>query len=137
MSEDPFNVPLVFHREILANNATEGGLLVMARGLGLDSIIKTFIHLYADPRVLVFVLSTDSEDAGLGILDDFVDDNLILETASHIHTIKTETGAKERSLIYDRGGVIILSPRVFLMDLLLNRVPIPVVTGVLVPNAHR
>ncbi len=137
MADDPFHVPLDFHRSIIFENASEGGLLVMARGLGLEKIVKTFIHLYADPRVLVFVMSSDLEEAGRGIFDELENDQLTLETAAHIHTIKSDTGAKERSLIYDKGGVVILSPRVFLMDLLHNRVPVPLITGVLVPKAHR
>jgi DNA excision repair protein ERCC-4 len=137
MSEDPFNVPLAFHRSVIAGNACEGGLLVMARGLGIDKILRTFIHLYADPRVLVFVMSADSEDTAMDFLEDFSHGEMILETSSHIHAVKSETSAKDRSLIYDKGGVVILSPRVFLMDLLHNRVPVPLVTGVLVPYAHR
>lgn len=136
MSDEPFHVPLEFHRTIIENNATGGGLFVLARGLGLEKILKTFIHLCADPRVLVYVLSADSEDVGMDFLDTSAQE-FIHETAPHIHIIDPETSPKERSLTYDKGGVIILSPRVFLMDLLHNRVPTPLVTGVLVPHAHR
>lgn len=138
MSDDPFYVPLEFHRHIIQKNATEGGLIVVARGLGLNRIIRSFIHLYADSRVLVYVLNSEQDDSMLGFSDGSEQgQGMVFETAARIHVIKTETSAKERSLIYDKGGVVILSPRVFLMDLLHGRVPVPLVTGVMVPNAHR
>ena len=81
--KDYFHVPVDFHRNIINEIATESGLLVLARGLGLDSILKSLVHLYAG------------------------------------------------------GGLIILSARVLLMDLLHSRIPIPLITGIMIQNAHK
>lgn len=138
MPLDPFYVPLQFHREIIKDFALESGLLVLARGLGIDSLLKTLIHIYADPKVLVFVLYKETDDYSLlSGLDEEKNQVAAVETAEFISRIKTETSVKERCKIYGKGGVIMLSVRVFLMDLLHSRIPIPLITGVLLPDAHR
>lgn len=131
---DPFHVPFAFHRDILREFAVESGLLVMGRGLGIDAVLRTLVHLYADPRVLVLVLSAEGDEL-LGDVGD--EDGGVLETSLHIGQIKADTGIKERGRMYERGGVVVLSTRVLLMDLLHARIPVPLITGVLVTNAHR
>lgn len=133
---DPFNVTLQFHQEIIHEVATASGLIVIARGLGLNIIIRSLVHLYADPKVLVFLIARESDDSFFE-LDDEKYNDLALETSSYINRIKPEHSIKQRSRIYSKGGVIILSARVFLTDLLHSRLPIPLITGVLIPDAHK
>lgn len=133
---DPFHVPIEFLRNIIKEIATESGLLVLARGLGLNSIIKSLAHLYADPKLLVFLVTNESDDP-LMDLDEEKNSDLAIETAAYINRIRTDHSIKERSRIYGSGGLIILSARVFLMDLLHSRIPIPLVTGVLIQDAHK
>lgn len=133
---DYFHVPLGFHRDIIKEIATESGLLVLARGLGLNSIIKSLVHLYADPKLLVFLIISESDDPLLD-LDEEKNVEFAIETAAHINRIKPDHSIKERSRFYGKGGVIILSARVFLMDLLHSRIPIPLVTGVMIQDAQK
>ena len=49
---------LDFHRHIFLEFVEKSGLLVLARGLGLQELIlRGFIELYADPKLLVLVLN--------------------------------------------------------------------------------
>lgn len=134
--QDPFHVSIEFHQNIIKDIATKSGLLVLARGLGLNSILKSLVHLYADPKVLVFLIASETDDP-LIELDEEKQAELAIETAAHIKRIKPDHSIKERSRIYGRGGVVILSARVFLMDLLHSRIPIPLITGVMIQNAHK
>ena len=133
---DPFHVPIGFHKDIINEIATENGLLVLARGLGLNVLMKSLVHLYADPKLLVFLIVAESDDP-LMDLDEEKNSELAIETAAHINRIKPDHSIKDRSKIYGRGGVIILSARVFLMDLLHSRIPIPLITGVMIQDAHK
>ena len=133
---DPFHVPIEFHQNIIKEIATESGLLVLARGLGLNSIIKSLAHLYADPKLLVFLIASESDDP-LMELDEEKNSELAIETAAFINRIKSDHSIRERSKIYGKGGLIILSARVFLMDLLHSRIPVPLVTGVMIQDAHK
>lgn len=133
---DPFFVPIEFHRDILSSKATESCLLVLARGLGIDSLIRSFIYLYADPRMLVFLLTSETEDDP-ALTEGDSTSLFEIEISAYISRIRPDTSIKERTKFYAKGGVIILSPRVFLMDLLHGRIPIPLVTGVMFNEAHR
>ena len=134
--QDYFHVPVGFHRDIIKEMATESGLLVLARGLGLNTLIKSFVHLYADPKLFVFLISSENDDP-LMELDEEKNADLAIETATFINRIKTDHSIKDRCKIYGKGGLIILSARVFLMDLLHARIPIPLITGVMVQDAHK
>lgn len=134
--QDPFHVSIDFHKNIIKDIATKSGLLVLARGLGLNSIIKSLTHLYADPKVLVFLIASENDDPLID-LDEEKNSELAIETSAHINRIKPDHSIKERRKIYGRGGVIILSTRVFLMDLLHARIPIPLITGVMVQDAQK
>ena len=133
---DPFHVPIGFHKDIIHEIATESGLLVLARGLGMNVVIKSLVHLYADPKLLVFLIAGESDDPFME-LDDEKNSDFAIESAAHINRVKPDHSIKDRSRIYGKGGVIILSARVFLMDLLHARIPIPLITGVMVQDAHR
>ena len=143
--DNPFFVPLRYQKTLIEDFAAKSGLLVMARGLGMDSVIQSLLHLYACPQVLVFVLNVAWEDEEVVIEEEEINvknqatnqQRSEWETYSHIHQVKTETSIKERQRIYCQGGVIFVSPRVFLMDLLKGRIPIPLITGVLVNNVDR
>lgn len=133
---DPFHVPVGFHMDIIKEIATESGLLVLARGLGLNGILKSLAHLYADPKLLVFLIAGESDDP-LMELDEDKNSDFAIETASLINRIRPDHSIKDRSKIYGKGGVILLSARVFLMDLLHSRIPIPLITGVMIKDAHK
>lgn len=133
---DHFHVPIKFHRSIINEIATQSGLLVLARGLGLESITKSLVHLYADPKLLVFFVLNDFDDA-VNDLEEEKNHEFALETAAYIKRIKPEHSIRNRMILYSTGGVIMLSARVFLMDLLHNRIPIPLITGVMLQDAHR
>ena len=137
MDSGPFHVPIAFHRDILHEFATESGLLVLARGLGLETVINSFCHLYADKRLLVFLLSAVSVDAAEDDAEANVAGAETWESSQHIQTIRPEMSIKERQRRYSHGGVVILSARVFLMDMLMSRIPAALVSGVMIKHAHR
>ena len=130
-ADSPFYVPLKFRRDVLAEFGPTSGLLVMARGLGIDSVISSLLHVFADPRLLVFVFNVENE------AEEGASPFGTLETGKYIQNVGTDVSAKERLKMYGRGGVILVSPRVLLMDLLKERIPIALITGVLVNNAHQ
>lgn len=134
--DDPFYVPIDFHKTIIKEFAPSSGLLVLARGLGLNTVIKSLVHLFADPKLLVFLIASEADDPILE-LDDDKNNEFAIETAAYIKRIKPDQTIKDRCRIYGKGGVIILSARVLLMDLLHSRIPVPLITGIMIQDAHK
>jgi len=44
----------------------------------------------------------------------------------------SDVGAQERKLLYSKGGVFFASSRILLMDFLVDRVPVHLVSGIIV-----
>lgn len=53
---------LEYERQIFLDCFHEDGLLVMAKGMGLERIFSNFLKIYCDPGQLVLVLNTNSEE---------------------------------------------------------------------------
>ncbi|KAI9208291.1 uncharacterized protein BJ171DRAFT_438598 [Polychytrium aggregatum] len=109
------------------------GLMIAAKGLGIRSVILTFLKIYASPSNLVLLINTPLREAE-SYLDDLALDDP--HTKAHINVINQATSA-ERSLIYLGGGVVSVSSRVLVVDLLNKVVPVEKITGIIVNHAHR
>ncbi|RKP00956.1 hypothetical protein CXG81DRAFT_12593 [Caulochytrium protostelioides] len=118
---------------MLAADAGDG-LLITAQGLGLRaSVIPTLIALYADPRHLVLVLGLSAREY----------ESLQRTVAAIAHStpwfrlMTADTPASERHAMYREGGVIAVTSRILVVDLLNAVVPTAAITGMMVLNAHR
>ncbi|KAI8925204.1 hypothetical protein BC831DRAFT_462186 [Entophlyctis helioformis] len=148
---------LDFHRQMISDlHATPGipnpdlstgdGLLVTARGLGLQRILSTLIQIHTDPHTLVLLINTpvhealrlwrDVRAAGerLGVLDGTSGDRVRPEL---FRIVNNETPARTRADMYLAGGVLSISSQILVLDMLNKVVPVHLVTGILVNHAHR
>jgi DNA excision repair protein ERCC-4 len=127
---------LGYQRDIYIEFVNDSGLLVLGEGLGSWELFKSFIECYADPKVLVFVLGLEPEEedeltvqftAGFGELVGQVP----------FSVIKNDTLGSERVRIYSNGGVISVTSRIMLTDILTGRLPVFLTTGICVYRAER
>lgn len=127
---------LGFHKQIFADLLEEDGLLAMGKGLGLERIVASFVRLYCDPKRLVFVLNVrPGSDDHLHLMEDL---RLLDPSMQHPpHTVAAEESAEQRGVLYLRGGVLFMSSRTLVVDLLTKRVPTHLISGLLVCQAHR
>ncbi|GJJ69930.1 DNA excision repair protein ERCC-4 [Entomortierella parvispora] len=56
---------------------------------------------------------------------------------AYFRSITSEQSVAERSELYRYGGVMAITSRILVMDLLTSRIPSQLITGILVANAHR
>lgn len=127
---------LRYQRDIYVEFVAESGLLVLGEGLGSWELLKSFIQCYADPKVLVFVLGLEPEE----------EDELIVhftaglaELVGHVpfNIVKNDTLGPERTKIYSNGGVISITSRIMLTDILTGRLPAFLATGICLYRAER
>ena len=107
---------LNFQRDIFAQVVSDNCLLVMAKGLGMDIMLNEFITLYNEETNLVFLLN-------------------------HVHPeipfLDSSVSPEDRQAIYSRGGVIAITNRILVIDMLTERVPKYLITGILVCAAEK
>ncbi|KAJ1853156.1 DNA repair protein RAD16 [Coemansia sp. RSA 1822] len=129
---------LAFQRQVLDGLLDEDALCVVARGLGLNRILAELARVCATPRALVFLLNASDQDE-----DDLqhyfmqMRSGETTDEASTVHIIKNETNATLRAQVYRQGGLISVTSRILIVDLLNNVVPSELITGVIVHNASR
>ena len=110
----------------------EDGLLVLAKGLGLDRILLKVMQSFSKQENLVFVLNTFPEEqfhymSELGALG--------LKCLPKVVT--TDISTEERKKMYLQGGIFFITSKILVMDMLTKRVPMEYVTGILVTHAHK
>ncbi|XP_037794294.1 LOW QUALITY PROTEIN: DNA repair endonuclease XPF-like [Penaeus monodon] len=123
---------LEYENQMLLDLLHEDGLLVAAKGLGLERILTSLIITYNDPGNLVLVIGTTSRE------EEYVLSQLEGQGVTPIpRCVTAECPVNERSQIYANGGVLFVTSRILVMDILMERVPVDLVTGVIVWKAHK
>ncbi|KYN39320.1 DNA repair endonuclease XPF, partial [Trachymyrmex septentrionalis] len=122
---------LEYENQIFLDIVQEDGLVITAKGLGIETVFANVIKAYLDPGNLVIVLGTTDYDERY-----FIDLLKSYGTSRLPFVVNAECSSNEREIMYLEGGVLFISGRILVVDLLKNRVPLHLVTGILVYRAH-
>jgi DNA excision repair protein ERCC-4 len=106
------------------------GLVVAAKGLGLDHVFYSLLRVYSDPGNLVLVMGTTEAE------EEHFTQRLIEDGRHGPKKITAEFSSAERQKLYLNGGVLFVTTRILCVDMLTDRLPIHLVTGILVYKAH-
>ncbi|CAI5792204.1 DNA repair endonuclease XPF [Podarcis lilfordi] len=128
----PAAVPLEHENQIFLDLFHDDGLVVCARGLGIDRLLLRFLRLYCEPARLVLVLNTSPAE------EEFFIDQLRTDNVAHLpRRVTNEIASSNRYEVYTQGGVIFATSRILVVDFLTDRIPSDLITGILVYKAHR
>ncbi|KAG0182633.1 hypothetical protein DFQ29_002965 [Apophysomyces sp. BC1021] len=125
---------LEFQKQILTEIVAEDALLILAQGLGLFKLLCLFLQLHCKDNHLVLVLNT-TQTQNAAIRERLAASGVDPEHSMQV--IEYATSAESRSVMYRQGGVFAITSRILAVDMLLKRVPVPLISGVVVFNAHR
>ncbi|GES78268.1 DNA repair protein [Rhizophagus clarus] len=129
----PCTLPLEFHRHIFEELLSEDGLLVLSRGLGLRRIICALLKIYSDKESLVILLNANGNELNF-IKEELAECGV---KKPGLRVVNNETNSKERSELYISGGILSITSRILIIDLLQKRIPSYLITGILVMHAER
>ncbi|XP_036339541.1 DNA repair endonuclease XPF [Rhagoletis pomonella] len=116
---------LEYERQIFLDIVNADGLIVCAKGLHYDRVLTNVLRVYSDPGNLVLVINcSDWEEQ---YYKSKVEQKYVHEVA---------TTATERERVYLEGGIQFISTRILVVDMLKNRIPIELITGIVVMRAH-
>eukprot|EP01134_Creolimax_fragrantissima_P002151 CFRG2151T1 len=124
---------LPYEKEIFTQLLDADGLLIMGKHLGIHRIVRQFVKLFSQPTSIVIILNTSHEERTM-----YIDDLAIDADTKHLPKIITnECDSQRRSEIYPTGGVMFVTSRILVVDMLSGIVPIEHLSGIMVCNAHR
>lgn len=102
------------------------GLVVMARGLGTRQVLLTLLKIHANPKNLVLLLNTEKKDLQM-LRDDLIEaaletdiggDNVPSIMVDCFKEVNADTLVQERASLYLSGGVIAVTSRILVVDML-------------------
>ena len=146
---------LSFHRKILEkiHDPSTSDLVILARGLGLRRIICTLLKIYDSPQNLVLLINaTPEEESAIG-----EELGIMGCRKPGLRVVGYEIGSKDRYVLkpicrfflsvhlkflirqdlYRQGGIISVTSRILVVDMLKADIPIELITGMLVMHAER
>ncbi|XP_073228243.1 DNA repair endonuclease XPF-like [Porites lutea] len=114
----------------------DDGLFVTAKGLSMERVIASFLKIHcvtSDPSSISLVLVINTTDQE----EDYILDELKSADVPLPKVITTEFSSSERESVYLSGGVLFVTSRILVVDMLTKRLPIHLVTGIVVYRAHK
>ncbi|XP_058013491.1 DNA repair endonuclease XPF isoform X2 [Ahaetulla prasina] len=124
--------PLEHETQIFLDLFHQDGLVICARGLGVDRLLLRFLRLYCEPTRLVLVLNTSPAE------EEYFIDQLKTDNVAYLpRRVTNEIASNSRYEVYTQGGVIFATSRILVVDFLTDRIPADLITGILVYKAHR
>ena len=148
-------LPLRFHRQILRQlipqgiahaekdadddstvedlDPSESGLLILARGLGLRRVVCSFLSLESDPRRLVLILNAEAhEEDGIG---DLLGTMGVARPG--LRVVNFDMISKEREELYKQGGLVSVTSRILVVDMLNGTIPVDLISGIVILHAEQ
>uniref|UniRef100_A0A131YWV5 DNA repair endonuclease XPF n=1 Tax=Rhipicephalus appendiculatus TaxID=34631 RepID=A0A131YWV5_RHIAP len=123
---------LEFETQMFLDLHNEDGLVIVAKGLGIERLLLSLIKVHNDPGSLVLVLGTTAEE------EEFFISQLQADNVNPLpKSITADCGTKERTDVYLTGGALFVTSRILVVDMLMERVPIDLITGIVVYRAHK
>lgn len=123
---------LEFETQLFLDLHNEDGLVILAKGLGIERLLLSLIKVHNDPGNLVLVLGTTSQE------EEFFISSLEADSVNPLpRSITADCSTKDRNDVYLAGGVLFVTSRILVVDMLMERIPIDLITGIIVYRAHK
>ncbi|CAE7073980.1 unnamed protein product [Rhizoctonia solani] len=133
-SETPLNL-LPYQKTILSEclDPSSSDLIVIARGLGLRKLVCSLLRIYDNSKSLVLLINCDPDE------DTAIGEQLGIMGARYpgLRIVDYEMGSKARNELYNRGGLVSVTSRILVVDMLKKDIPTEKITGIVVMHAEK
>ncbi|KAJ5595510.1 uncharacterized protein N7459_001718 [Penicillium hispanicum] len=134
------SLPLQYQQDIFTELRAEDELVVLARGLGLLHLITNLLHFYdAAGNNLVLVVGADEREnewIGEALAEHYaISKSPLARGLKVINTEKATVSMRER--IYAEGGILSVTSRILVVDLLSKLLNPEKVTGMIILHADK
>lgn len=117
---------LEYEKEMFLDCVYNDCLMICGKGISYEKVLLNLFKVYIDPANLVLVLNSDDYEEKYYTK---------LLNSPHVH--EASSNSNEREKVYLAGGLQFISTQVLVVDLLKNRLPAELITGIVVLRAHK
>ncbi|KZV76813.1 hypothetical protein PENSPDRAFT_645911 [Peniophora sp. CONT] len=126
---------LPFHHSILDAiiDPKTSEFVLLARGLGLRKIVCTLMQIYESPQSLVLLVGASPEE------EDAIGEELSIMGCRKpgLRKVDYEMSKKDRTELYKNGGLISVTSRILIVDMLQSDIPTELITGIMILHGER
>ncbi|XP_010436061.1 PREDICTED: DNA repair endonuclease UVH1-like isoform X1 [Camelina sativa] len=125
---------LKFHQQIISDllEDSNGGLVIISSGLSLAKLIASLLILHSPSQgTLLLLLSPAAQSLKSRIIHCI--SSLQSPTPADI---TADLPANQRYSLYSSGSPFFITPRILIVDLLTQRIPVSSLAGIFILNAH-
>ncbi|KAG9075269.1 hypothetical protein FRC06_010186, partial [Ceratobasidium sp. 370] len=126
---------LPYQRTIISEclDPSSSDLVILARGLGLRKLVCSLLRIYDNSKSLVLLINCDADE------DTAIGEQLGVMGARHpgLRILDYEMNSKDRTELYNRGGLVSVTSRILVVDMLKKDIPTEKITGIVVLHAER
>ncbi|KAJ5925370.1 DNA repair protein [Penicillium verhagenii] len=134
------SLPLQYQQDIFTELRAEDELVILARGLGLLQLITNFLHFHdaAGNNLVLVVGADDRENEWIGEALSEHNDRSKSPMARGLKAINTDKASVSmRERIYAKGGIMSVTSRILVTDLLSKLLDPEKVTGMVILHADK
>ncbi|KAK0530782.1 DNA repair protein RAD16, partial [Tilletia horrida] len=113
--------------------ASDNALVILARGLGLRRIVATVLKIYDGPHNLVIMVNAQPEEEA-ALAEELT---TLGVKRPGLRSVSHEMNAKTRQELYLSGGLLSVTSRILVVDMLNKRIPTHLITGLVVLHAEK
>ncbi|ODV86943.1 hypothetical protein CANARDRAFT_27288 [[Candida] arabinofermentans NRRL YB-2248] len=135
---------LEYQQQIVQDLIFDDGLVILGKGLGLTAIVANLLHVLSlsvikDKKSLILLMNA-SEFENFKIGEELMELSWLDETKKKVSFQSIGGDAmtiEKRRKIYKRGGILSISNRILVTDLLADIIDANIVTGIVVLHSER
>ncbi|XP_055821200.1 DNA repair endonuclease UVH1 isoform X2 [Solanum dulcamara] len=129
-----------FHEHIITEllEDSNGGLIVTSSGLGLHKLISSLflLHHHSQGCLLILSATPPQKSSILRNYENDIQSQISGEVPNLPSEITSDLPANQRLSLYTSGGILFITSRILIVDLLTHRLPTTAVAGLVILNAH-
>ncbi|PHT92856.1 DNA repair endonuclease UVH1 [Capsicum annuum] len=129
-----------FHEHIITDllEDSNGGLVVTSAGLGLHKLISSLflLHHHSNGCLLILSATPPQRASILQNYENALRSQISGEFPNLPSEITSDLPANQRLSLYNSGGILFITSRILIVDLLTHRIPTSAVAGLVILNAH-
>ncbi|KAI2040934.1 DNA repair protein RAD16 [Ophidiomyces ophidiicola] len=134
------SLPLQYQQDIFQELRSEDELVILAQGLGLLNVVTNLLHAYdaAGNNLIIVVGATDRENEWLG--EALAEHYAVSKTpmARGLKVINTDKATVSmRQKLYTQGGILSVTSRILIVDLLSKLLDAGTITGMVILHAEK
>lgn len=96
------------------------------RGISYEKVLLNLFKVYVDPANLILVINSDDYE-----------EKYFTKLLNSPYVHQSSSNSNEREKVYLSGGIQFISTQVLVLDLLKNKIPAELITGIFVFRAHK